>query len=183
MSITVILFVIVILWLAYKSIFKIDDRNSNSKDSFSKSQNEYFENEDEYYSPLYESRKETEEAAMNAVEQFERENYRKIKDVSHQNVGYDIRSWKSKEKRYIEVKGRKSTGNIYITRNEWKAAQKLGYEYFLYVVYHCDTDEPELRVTQNPVRSLSPTYISKTKNYKVTKSDIVRHSTAYYYKI
>jgi len=177
MNFTEIVFIILIIWLVYKFLSKDNDKDSSNIDP------KDYKNKDECYSPLYVSRKETEEIAMDAVKHFERENYRKIKNVSNQNVGYDIESWNSKKNRFIEVKGRKNTGNIYMTKNEWEAAQKFGYKYYLYVVYHCDSDEPELRITQNPVRSLNPTYISETKKYKISKSDIVRNSTSYYYQV
>ena len=55
--------------------------------------------------------------------------------------------------RFIEVKGRAHTGEIALTANEYKTAQRLGRDYSLYVVFHCAT--PSHRSTFSKTRRSS----------------------------
>ena len=57
--------------------------------------------------------------------------------------------------RYIEVKGRAAVGSVALTRNEWIRAQRLGTDYWLYIVVNCQT-EPQLYVLQDPAAVLRP---------------------------
>ena len=62
--------------------------------------------------------------------------------------------------RCIEVKGRTGEGTVEITSNEWAAAFNLGDRYWLYVVFHCETDDPKLHRVQDPIGSLQEGAIS-----------------------
>ena len=53
------------------------------------------------------------------------------------------------------MKGRAGVGEIALTANEYKAAQSLGYEYWLYVVLECASDRPRLYRVQNPAEKLA----------------------------
>lgn len=55
------------------------------------------------------------------------------------------------ETRFIEVKGRAARGEIALTANEYKTAQRLGDDYWLYVVFNC-ASQPQLTTIQNPAR-------------------------------
>jgi hypothetical protein len=78
---------------------------------------------------------EIEAIGMQVAMQYEREHGRNPEDVSAENLGYDIRSTSpAGEVRYIEVKARATTGAIVLTPNEWLMAQRLGNEYWLYIV-------------------------------------------------
>lgn len=53
--------------------------------------------------------------------------------------------------RFIEVKGRASIGEVALTTNEYKTAERLKGDYWLYVVFNCDSS-PEVHTIQDPVR-------------------------------
>ncbi len=92
---------------------------------------------------------------MHVAMAYERQQGRMPQDVSHQNLGYDIRSTAVVEMRYIEVKGRAGSGPIVLTPNEWLMAQRLGSEYWLYVVENAATN-PALYLLRDPANALKP---------------------------
>jgi len=93
---------------------------------------------------------------MQVALDYERAQSRSPEDVSAQNLGYDIRSeGAAGAVRYIEVKARATTGAIVLTPNEWLMAQRLGDEYWLYVVEDA-AREPKLHTIQNPAATLKP---------------------------
>lgn len=98
-----------------------------------------------------------EQIGMEVALAYERGAGRLPEDVSDEKVGYDIRSMMpdGSEMRYIEVKARARTGNIAMTQNEWFTAQRLGDEYWLYIVVNATT-EPALYLIQNPAQHLRP---------------------------
>lgn len=53
--------------------------------------------------------------------------------------------------RFIEVKGRADVGEVALSANQYKTAQRLGGDYWLYVVYNC-AENPELHVIHDPAR-------------------------------
>ncbi len=71
---------------------------------------------------------------MNIAMKYEKVKGGNPKDVSNQNVGYDIVSERPYSDRYIEVKTRSEEGKVSLTNNEWEAAKSRGNNYFLYVV-------------------------------------------------
>jgi superfamily II DNA or RNA helicase len=104
---------------------------------------------------------------------YEREHGRVPEDVSTQNLGYDIRSRtppteekQAESVRYIEVKARATTGAIVLTPNEWLMAQRLGNDYWLYVVEHA-ASQPRLHTIQNPVARLQPEEQAEIVRYVV----------------
>ncbi len=106
---------------------------------------------------------------------YEREQGRSPEDVSAQSLGYDLRStapsplqgegW-GEGVRYIEVKARATTGAIVLTPNEWLMAQRLGEEYWLYIVENAAT-ERRLRLIQNPAAKLKPEEVVEIVRYVV----------------
>ena len=68
--------------------------------------------------------------------------------------------------RFIEVKGRAHFGEIALTSNEYRTAQRLGKDYFLYVVFHCATPEPSLNILQDPSK-LDWQPIVKVEHYRL----------------
>lgn len=97
-----------------------------------------------------------EQVGMNLAMQYEREQGRQPEDVSAQALGYDIRSVdREGNYRYIEVKARARTGAIALTPNEWVMANRLGEEYWLYVVEQAAAS-PQLYLIQNPAACLQP---------------------------
>ena len=110
---------------------------------------------------------EVEAVGMQVAMQYERDHGRLPEDVSAQNLGYDIRSTSpSGEVRYIEVKARATTGPIVMTPNEWLMAQRLGNEYWLYVVENAAT-QPRLRIIQNPAAKLQTEEVVEVVRYVV----------------
>ncbi|MCS7179253.1 MAG: DUF3883 domain-containing protein [Anaerolineae bacterium] len=64
--------------------------------------------------------------------------------------------------RYIEVKARATTGPVVLTPNEWLMAQRLGEEYWLYIVEHAAT-APVLHRIQNPAAKLRPEVVQTVR--------------------
>jgi hypothetical protein len=97
-----------------------------------------------------------EQVGMDLAMKFEQEQGRQPEDVSAQALGYDIRSVdREGNYRYIEVKARARTGAIALTPNEWVMANRLGEEYWLYVVEQAAAN-PQLYLIQNPAACLKP---------------------------
>jgi len=112
--------------------------------------------------------KEIEEIGMRVATGFEIAQGRSPEDVSAQNLGFDIRSRSPDEKiRYIEVKARVGEGKIALTPNEWLMANRLGNEYWLYVVVNARTS-PELYTIQNPAAKLKLEEEIEVVRYVVT---------------
>ncbi|MDM3861688.1 MAG: helicase-related protein [Aphanizomenon gracile PMC644.10] len=102
------------------------------------------------------SNKEIELIGMETTIEYEKQQQRNPQDVSLEYVGYDIRSCDdSGNYRYIEVKARSATGAISLTPNEWVMANRLGDEYWLYIVENAATN-PTLYTIQNPALHLNP---------------------------
>jgi superfamily II DNA or RNA helicase len=96
---------------------------------------------------------EVERVAMQAAQRYEERYGGVVEDVHDPTLklGFDLRSTRPDEPpRLIEVKGRARAGEVELTPNEWAQAQNHGERYWLYVVYHCETPAPELRIIQNP---------------------------------
>jgi hypothetical protein len=82
-----------------------------------------------------------------------------VQSVESENRGFDLISRRPHpedpqaaiEVRFIEVKGRAGIGEVALSSNEYKTAERLKNDYWLYVVYNCAT-KPEVHVIQDPVR-------------------------------
>jgi len=80
-----------------------------------------------------------------------------VESVEAQNRGFDLISRKPHphddktftDVRFIEVKGRSGVGEVGLTSNEYKTAQRMREDYWLYVVFNCGS-EPELHVIRDP---------------------------------
>jgi superfamily II DNA or RNA helicase len=100
-----------------------------------------------------------EKIAIEAVMAYEREQGREPESVEDQNRGFDLISRKphpedpktATEVRFIEVKGRSTIGEVALTTNEYKTAERLKMDYWLYVVFNC-ASKPKVHLIQNPVR-------------------------------
>lgn len=96
-----------------------------------------------------------EQIGMQLATDFETKEGRTPEDISFQNLGFDIRSSSPDGSvRYIEVKARAGEGEIVVTPNEWLMANRLGEEYWLYVVANAATENPQLYLIQNPAANL-----------------------------
>jgi superfamily II DNA or RNA helicase len=100
-----------------------------------------------------------ERIAVQAAIAFEEARGCKVESVESDTRGFDLISRRAvpeparepDETRFIEVKGRAAVGEIALTANEYKTAQRLGDDYWLYVVFNC-ASQPIVTTIQNPAR-------------------------------
>lgn len=69
------------------------------------------------------------------------------------------------------VKGRSTVGEVALTTNEYKTAERLKQDYWLYVVFNCALI-PEVHVIQDPVR-LEWEALVKIEHYHVSAQKIL----------
>lgn len=123
---------------------------------------------------LTESRRDAEAIAIDVARTYEQERGAVVTDVSNPQLrrGFDLESvGPGEEMRYIEVKGRSGVGSVELTPNEWRQAANHPDRYWLYVVYHCETD-PQLYQHQDPFRTL---IADPTGSVKINASEIMKH--------
>jgi len=102
---------------------------------------------------------EIEKIAVQTVIAHEEAQGRQVISVEQENRGFDLISRRPHpedpqtaiEVRFIEVKGRSAIGEVALTTNEYKTAERLKKDYWLYVVYDCAT-KPQIHPIQDPVR-------------------------------
>jgi hypothetical protein len=102
---------------------------------------------------------EIEKIAVQHVIAYERSRGWEVESVETENRGFDLISRRAHpedpktfiEVRFIEVKGRAEVGEIALTANEYKTAQRLKSDYWLYTVFNCST-EPTLHAIQDPAK-------------------------------
>lgn len=124
-----------------------------------------------------------------ATKALEAEGFR-VESVESENRGFDLIARKFHPEdpltavavRFVEVKGRASTGEIALTYNEFKTAERLKEDYWLYVVFQCATN-PSLNILRDPAR-LHWQPIVKIEHYRLKFEDArnprVRESEALY---
>jgi hypothetical protein len=97
-------------------------------------------------------------AVQIAIEYEERRGW-SVESVEQENRGFDLISRRAHpedpktfvEVRFIEVKGRAGVGEIALTTNEFRAAERLKADYWLYAIFNCGST-PETLTVQNPAR-------------------------------
>ncbi len=131
---------------------------------------------------------EVEALAMAYVMNYERDRGWFPEDISnnHDGSGFDIRSEGAIDPetnvatvRRIEVKGRsRSAQGISLTANEWRKAQQLGDSYWLYVVWGCKTEQPQLLTIQNPAKVLAGDVleVKQVTRYVIGAAAIARYA-------
>ena len=100
---------------------------------------------------------EIERIAVNAVIAFENARGWEVESVEADNRGFDLISRRPHpedpktaiEIRFIEVKGRAGVGEVGLTANEYRTAQRLKKDYWLYVVFNCGS-KSEIQVIRDP---------------------------------
>jgi hypothetical protein len=96
-----------------------------------------------------------EQRAIEEAIRYERSRGRHVESVESENRGFDLISRSpdplGQKVRFIEVKGRASVGEVALTDNEYKTADRLKGDYWLYAVYNCTT-QPELHPVNDPTR-------------------------------
>ncbi len=117
---------------------------------------------------------EIERIAMEEAMRYERERGWVPEDVSAEDRGFDIlsRHPQSGSVRFIEVKGRSSEGPVVLTPNEYRTAERLRADYWLYVIFDCAT-RPRLIPVQDPVR-LGWEPIVKIEHYRIMPEALER---------
>lgn len=103
---------------------------------------------------------------------------RVVESVEKDNRGFDLisRLPHSEDRgsfvdvRFIEVKGRATTGDVALTTNEFKTAQRLKADYWLYAVFDAATS-PRLVRVQDPAR-LGWTPIVQIEHYRLGSAPI-----------
>jgi hypothetical protein len=122
---------------------------------------------------------EIERIAVEKAIEYERERGWQAESVESENRGFDLISRTldtegpetNIEVRFIEVKGRAGVGEVALTYNEFKKAEILRKDYWLYVVYNC-ASKPEVHVIQDPIR-LGWTSVMKVEHYSVGAKEIL----------
>ncbi|MCU1250560.1 MAG: helicase [Edaphobacter sp.] len=97
--------------------------------------------------------------AIDAVIAYERARGCEVESVESDNRGFDLISRKPHpedpktaiEVRFIEVKGRSTVGEIALSSNEYRTAQRLKKDYWLYVVFNC-CEKPAISVVRDPAQ-------------------------------
>ena len=93
------------------------------------------------------------QAGIAAVKAFEQKAGRTVIELPHNHEGYDLKSRGQADEilRYIEVK---ATGSdwlgVLLSAPQFRAAQRLGDRYWLYVVENADSATPSVYPIQNP---------------------------------
>jgi hypothetical protein len=102
-----------------------------------------------------------------------------VESVESENRGFDLILRKSGSEdpghpvavRFVEVKGRAGIGEVALSSNEYKTAERLQDDYWLYVVYNC-AKQPELHKIQNPAR-LGWQAVLKVEQYRLNSAKIL----------
>lgn len=123
---------------------------------------------------------EIEMIAVRAVTEYEEARGWRVQSVEEENRGFDLISRKPHPEdpatavgvRFIEVKGRSEVGEVALTMNEYKTAERLKSDYWLYVVFHCATN-PEVHLIQDPAK-MSWKPVVKVEHYHVTANEILK---------
>ena len=103
---------------------------------------------------------EIERIAVEAVIAHERARGWEVTSVEADNRGFDLISRRPHpedpqtaiEVRFIEVKGRVAVGEVALTTNEYRTAQRLRKDYWLYVVFNCGST-PEVKSSSGPIHT------------------------------
>ncbi len=122
---------------------------------------------------------EIEKIAVQKVTEYEESQGWKVESVEKENRGFDLISRKPHphddktfiKVKFIEVKGRSTIGEIALTTNEYKTAERLQKDYWLYVVYNC-ASKPEIHTIQDPIRLGWETLV-KVEHYHVGAEKIL----------
>jgi superfamily II DNA or RNA helicase len=123
---------------------------------------------------------EIERIAVQVAIAHEESEGRTVESVEADNRGFDLISRRPHPEdpktaidvRFIEVKGRARSGEIALTSNEYKTAQRLGRDYYLYVVLQCTNPQPSLNILQDPSK-LDWQPIVKVEHYRLKNSALI----------
>ena len=102
---------------------------------------------------------EMERIAVETAMAYERARGWAVQSVEREDRGFDLISRRPHpedpqtaiEVRFIEVKGRAGVGEVALTANEYKTAERLKKDYWLYVVFNCAA-KPDIKPVQDPAQ-------------------------------
>jgi SNF2 family DNA or RNA helicase len=125
---------------------------------------------------------EVERRAIEVAQRYEEARGFVVEDVQDQNRGFDLISRRPHpedrktfiEVRFIEVKGRAGVGEVFLSANEYRAAERLKNDYWLYAVFNC-AKNPEMNAVPDPAR-LGWEPVVKVEQYKVAAAAIRKES-------
>jgi len=125
---------------------------------------------------------EIERIAIETVTAFELARGWVVESVEKDNRGFDLISRRlhpedlktAVEVRFIEVKGRAGIGEVAVTGNEYKTAERLKNDYWLYAVFNCG-GEPQIHAVQNPAK-LGWEPIVRVEHYHMDAKTIMQAS-------
>lgn len=126
---------------------------------------------------------EIEQIAVAEVTRHETERGWVVESVEKDNKGFDLVSRKPHphdektftDVRFIEVKGRARVGDVALTANEHRTAQRLKGDYWLYVVFDCAV-QPRLHMVQDPAK-LAWEAVVQVAHYQATAVEILENAT------
>jgi len=126
---------------------------------------------------------EIERIAVDEAIRYERSLGWEVTSVETEDRGYDLLSRKPHPSepgayiasRFIEVKGRAAVGEVGLSSNEFKTAQRLAGDYWLYVIFNC-ASKPELHTVQDPAR-LGWKQVVRVESYLVAPATILGSET------
>ena len=119
-----------------------------------------------------------EKKAIQAVIDYEQNRGWRVQSVEDEDRGFDLISRKPHpedpdtaiEVRFIEVKGRSQIAEVALTSNEYKTAERLKSDYWLYTVFNC-ASQPEIHIVRDPAR-LGWKPIVKIEHYQLGADQI-----------
>jgi superfamily II DNA or RNA helicase len=122
---------------------------------------------------------EIERIAIQEARKYETSRGWEVESVEADNRGFDLISRKPHphdpktftDVRFIEVKGRVAIGEVALSFNEYKTAERLKKDYWLYAVFNCGS-KPELHAVQDPAR-LGWEPIVKIDHYHTSAQQII----------
>jgi superfamily II DNA or RNA helicase len=122
---------------------------------------------------------EIEHIAVEVVIAYERARGCEVESVEQDNRGFDLISRRPHPEdpktaidvRFIEVKGRSAVGEVALSGNEYRTAQRLKKDYWLYVVFNC-AGTPAINVVRDPAQ-LDWQPIVKIEHYMVKPQAIL----------
>jgi hypothetical protein len=122
---------------------------------------------------------EIERIAIEEAKKYETSRGWEVESVEADNRGFDLISRKPHphdpktftDVRFIEVKGRAVIGEVALSFNEYKTAERLKQDYWLYAVFNCGS-KPELHSVQDPAR-LGWEPIVKIDHYHTSAEQII----------
>jgi len=102
-----------------------------------------------------------------------------VESVESENRGFDLISRRPHpedpktfiEVRFIEVKGRAGVGMVALSENEYRTAERLKGDYWLYAVFNC-AGTPELHTVQNPAR-LGWQPVMAVEHYRIGAESVI----------